>query len=274
MHELGAGAVEHVHVDVGDGAKAAAFDEHSFFVKNLGRLEDFAAGAKHHGVGEFVAHEVERHEAVVDRPKGGAAHLEHVHLDALGADVVQKRFDQLLGSFAEIKRAVDQVGPDDAQRLLLEDVIFVPHADVDHDLAGRAVRVGLKTHAQPAVAFVGAFVVSRGDGVGEHKERRVVATLLPEALDEQRVFVVEHQAEPFARNIARRLAVDGVAKRHVVSGHGFGDGAGSAASLEKDAGHFLAGADLGKRAVFRLVEVDREGLAVGGQQIGGLGHCR
>jgi hypothetical protein len=71
---------------VRDGAEAAAFDEDRLLIENLGGLEDFAASAEHHGVGEAVLNELKREQAVIDVGKRGAAELQHVHLDAARAD--------------------------------------------------------------------------------------------------------------------------------------------------------------------------------------------
>ena len=42
--------------------------------------------------------------------------------------------------------------------------------------------------------------------------------------------------------------------------------------MKKDPGDFLTGPDFGKRAVFTLVQIYRERLAIGGQQIFLLTH--
>ena len=86
--------------------------------------------------------------------------------------------------------------------------------------------------------------------------------------------MIEHEVEALAGDVTRGLAVDGIAEDHVVGGDGLGDGAGSAAGLEKDARDLLAGTDFGKRAVDGLVEIDRERLAVGGQEIFLIAHGR
>jgi hypothetical protein len=59
-------------------------------------------------------------------------------------------------------------------------------------------------------------------------------------------------------DVAFGLAVNGVAHRHVISGHGFGDGAGRAAHAEKPAHHFLTSADFGEGAIPARVEVDAQ----------------
>ena len=59
------------------------------------------------------------------------------------------------------------------------------------------------------------------------------------------------------------MAVDGVAHRHVVGRHALGDRAGGAADAEEPAHHFLARADLGKRAVAARIEIDPERLGMG-----------
>ena len=83
---------------------------------------------------------------------------------------------------------------------------------------------------------------------------------------QQIIFVIEHELQPLAGDIARRFAIDRVAELHVVGRDRLGDRAGGSARLEKYARHFLTGADFRKRSVLVLVEIDRERLAVGGEQ--------
>ena len=97
-----------------------------------------------------------------------------------------------------IKRAVDQVDADDAERLLLKDVFFVPHAHVQDNFARWAAGLGLETDAHPAVSLVGAFEITRGNGVGEGEECGAFAALRSEALVEQLILVIEHETETFA----------------------------------------------------------------------------
>jgi hypothetical protein len=96
----------------------------------------------------------------------------------------------LLRIVAVVKGAVDGVDADDAERLLLEDVFFVPHPHVENDIARRAVGLGLEADTEPAVGVVGAFEISGGNGVGENEERRAVTALGGETRVEQFVFVV------------------------------------------------------------------------------------
>ena len=54
------------------------------------------------------------------------------------------------------KSGVKKIDADNAQSLLLQDVLVVQHAHMDDDLAVLISRVGLELHAHPAVALVGA----------------------------------------------------------------------------------------------------------------------
>jgi hypothetical protein len=134
--------------------------------------------------------------------------------------------------------------------------------------------LGLEADAHPAVGVVVALVTLGGDGVGEHEKGGAVAPLGGEAFAQELVFVVEHEREALARHVAGRLAVDGVAEGHVVGGDGLGDGAGGAARLEEHARDLLAGADFREGAVLGIVEIDREGLAAGGEQVLLFAHGR
>ena len=81
------------------------------------------------------------------------------------------------------------------------------------------------------------------------------------------VLVVEHGFQPLTGDVALALAVNGVADGHVVSRDAFGNRAGRAAHVEEPPHHFLACADLGKRAVTALVEVDGQCFAIGTQKL-------
>ena len=192
----------------------------------------------------------------------GAGELDDVYLDALDRQPVEQGSDEVLRVLVHVERAVDQVDPDDAQRLLLLDVLLIEQPDVDDDLVGFGARVRLEADAQPAMAF-GGFVVALGsDGVGESEETRPARALVGEALLEQLVLVFEHLVEPLAADVARRRPVDGVGKRHVVGGDRLGDGARRPADVEEPPGHLLACADLGERAVFGGVQIDLERLLI------------
>ena len=93
-------------------------------------------------------------------------------------------------------------------------------------------------------------------------------------VDQELVLVVQHELQPLARDVARRLAVDGVAEDHVVGGDRLGDRPRGAAGLEEFAGDLLAGADLGERAVLRHVQVDGQRLLVRGEEFLLLAHAR
>ncbi len=215
---------------------------------------------------------MQREQAVVHLWECGAAEFQHVDLDAVGAEIVRERLDELLRLVAVIERAVEQVGADDAERLLLEDVFLVEHPDVDDDFARLLERRGLEAHAEPAVAVGRPLRALVATVSAKTKNRGAIAALLGEALLEQVVFVPEHGLEPLAGNITRRLAVDRIAERHVVGRHGFGDRTRGASRLEENTGDLLAGADLGDGAIIRSIQIDREGLAVGGKKFLFLAH--
>jgi hypothetical protein len=115
--------------------------------------------------------------------------------------------------------------------------------------------------------FVRALEIAGGDGVGEHEKRGAFAPRRREAFLQQLVFVVEHQVQALAGNIARRLAVDRVAERHVVRRDRLRDGPGSPAGLEENARHFLSRANFRERPVLLLVQVDRQCLPVRREEI-------
>ena len=125
---------------------------------------------------------------------------------------------------------------------------------------GGAVRLGLKSDAEPALAVRLMGKTVRGHRVGKDEKGGFVAARFVQALQQQVKFVIEHRLQALAADVPVRWPVNRVADRHVVGGHGLGHRAGRAADVEKPAGHFLAGADFGERAVFGGVEIDLKRL--------------
>ena len=99
-----------------------------------------------------------------------AREFDHVNFDALNAELIKKRFHELVGPVVEEEGPVEQVHPDDTERLLLRLVLAVEHAHVKDDLAVFVPGVGLKLHADPSMAFVVALIGARLHGIGEGKE--------------------------------------------------------------------------------------------------------
>ena len=93
-----------------------------------------------------------------------------------------------------VKRAVDQVHPDDPERFLLVDVRLVQHSHVDDDLARLAPGFRLITHPEPAVRFVALLETAGRHRIRKNKKRPLIADLLIEPLDQKRILVVEHRA--------------------------------------------------------------------------------
>src|SRR5437588_6296269 len=133
---------------------------------------------------------------------------------------------------------------------------------MNDDLARLAAGLLLETDAEPAVRLVVLLETARRHRVGEHKKCAEAAELSIETLDEQFVFVIEHRLEASAAHVAIGRSVNGIAERHVVGGHGFRDRAGSAAHMEKTAGHLLSGADLREGPILLRIEIDLERLLV------------
>ena len=104
-----------------------------------------------------------------------AGKLDHVDFHALGRQVVEQRLQHQVRLVMQEKSGVKKIDADDAQRLLLQAVLVVQHANVDDDLAVLVPRVSLELHAHPAVALVGALIVTGRDRVGEGKEGGAVA---------------------------------------------------------------------------------------------------
>src|SRR4051812_21906850 len=161
-----------------------------------------------------------------------------------------------------VERAEKQVHANDSQRFLLIYVPLVEHPNVNHNLAWLATGLVLETDAEPAVRFVVLLETARRHRIGKNKKCPDAAELFVEPLDQKAVLVVEHRLQPVAADVALSRSVDRVAKRHVVSGHRFGDGAGRAAHVKKSPCYFLPSANLGECPVLLRVEIYLERFLV------------
>src|SRR6266480_4074254 len=83
------GGFQHVEVDVCDGTKTAALNQHGLVMQHVGRLQHFAVRAKHGGATQPNLHELKRHDAVVHVAEFDSAELEHVDLDATCGEVIE-----------------------------------------------------------------------------------------------------------------------------------------------------------------------------------------
>ena len=181
--ELGLGRLEHVEVHVRRRPEAAALDQDRLLAQHLARLQHLAVGAEHRHAAEPDLHELERHQPVVHVAELDAAELDHVDLDAAGGQPVEQALDQLVRLVVLEERPVQQVHPDDPERLLLRERLDVEHPHVHDDLARLVVRLGLELHAHPAVALVAAAEAARHHRVGEGEEAVLVAALVVQPLD-------------------------------------------------------------------------------------------
>jgi hypothetical protein len=170
LDELGLAAVEHVERDLGDGTEAAPLDEDRFFVENFRVLQGLAVGGEHRGVGQPLLDELQTGRAVVHHLKGRPGKLDHVHLHAVGREIVHERLDEAVGIVVQVDRPVDQVHAHDAERLLLLEIFVIQHADMDDDLGRHVAGTRLEADAHPAMAVVAMNVALRGHRVREDKK--------------------------------------------------------------------------------------------------------
>ena len=169
---------------------------------------------------------------------------------------------------------IDQVHPEQPQRLGLQGARGVPHVDVEHDLVRLAVRPVLEPDPHPAVTLVGAGIVAGRDGVGERKEAAAGAPALAKLTLELRPLALEHRLEPLPRDVARARAVEVIADFLVVGGDRLGDRAGRGAGREEPARHLLARTDLGERSEDRRVEIEVQDLLVSAERLEGVRFVR
>ena len=251
---------QHVDVHVRDGAEAAPLHQDRPLAQHLGRLQHLPLRREHRGPGESELHEPQAHHTIVHVAELDAGELDHVDFDAVGAQTIEQRFDQLIGIVEEEEGTVEQVHTDHPERFLLQRGLLVEHAHMDHDLAVVVARVRLELHAHPAVALVVALEAASHHRVGEGEEGGVVPSPVTQPREIQLVFVVEHRLQAFLADVARGVAVDGVTDLHVVRRDALRDRTGRAADAEEPAHHFLARADLGEGSIAAGVEIDSQCL--------------
>ena len=109
-----------------------------------------------------------------------------------------------------IKRPKDQVDADNAKRLLLQDLLFIPHPDVQENDTRRRIWFGLESNADPAMGFVGPFKALGCDDIGEHEKSSSIATDCVQAFNQQIVLVFEHESQAFPEHIPASLSVNGI----------------------------------------------------------------
>ena len=124
-----------------------------------------------------------------------AAKLDEIDFDSPDGETVEEALDELLGLMVLEEATVAKIHADDAECLLLGGSVLVQEADVDEDLAGFIVGLGLEFDAEPTVTFVRALEVASGDGVGKCEEGSGVAAHGGESLDVVGILVVEHGLE-------------------------------------------------------------------------------
>src|SRR5262245_41696493 len=134
---------------------------------------------------------------------------------------------------------------------------------MDNDLAWLPSGLGLKPHTQPAVRFIALFEAARRDGIGEDKECLLGSKFSIQPFDQKIVFMIEHFLEPHAADVAVGRSVNGVAKCHIIGGHGLGDRAGCTANAEESARYLLSRANFSESAILRRIQIDVESLLVG-----------
>ena len=255
--KLVARSLEDVEAEVGDRAKAPAFDQDRPLVEHLGRLDHLARGGEQCRVGEASLHELEADEAVVDVGEGRALEVDDVDLDSLRVEPVQQRADQLRRRRVGVKRAVDQIDAENAERALLAGRLAVEQPDVEHDLRRLRARPRLEAHAEPGVAFPGPRWLAVATVLAKTKKVVLSPRFAASSLHERRTRD-RASRESLPADVALAGPVAGIPHLLVVGRDGLGDRARRAADAEKPARHLLAGADLGEGPVLHRVEIDLE----------------
>src|SRR5690606_17003162 len=120
---------------------------------------------KHDGRGHAFIQKLKVHEAVVYLGEDLPFEADEVYLDTGSVQVIHERADEGFRIAVEKKRSVHQVDADDAQGILLKNVLRIKHPHVNHHFGNFRARSVLETHAHPTVGIVSALEVQRGHSV-------------------------------------------------------------------------------------------------------------
>jgi hypothetical protein len=143
-------------------------------------------------VTEADPHQMEREEPIVDPGKGRPPHHHPIDLEALAADVVEERFEQLIGMAPVMDTGVDEIHAEASEGILLACVARIEHPDVNDDVVRLAAGLVLEADPHPGMPVIAAGVGFRGSGVGEGEEPRARAARFLEPLSEEGKLVLEH----------------------------------------------------------------------------------
>ncbi len=166
----------------------------------------------------------------------------------------------MIGFLEEEGCAINQIHTDDAQRVLLLKALGIVQASVNDDLGGFGPGLVLESDPHPAMGVRRSEVAFGGHRIGKSKETGFGTAMFIKAFDQESELVIEHGGQAFPAHVALSIAIDGIAELHIVGGDGLGDAPGGPPDSKEPPSDFLTGPDLGKGAVYRLVEIEAECL--------------
>ena len=198
------GAIQHVVCHMGDRTEAAALDENGSFVERVRGLHDLAVGAEQCGAGQLLHDELEAHDAVVHIGERRPRETDHIHFNAAGLQVIKQRANEPSGVLVIESCPIDEIHAGDAQRLLLEKVLGVKHADMNNNVAEICMGSVLEAKAHPTMRLIMPAKASGGHRISKNKETPCVAGCGAKALDEESLLVSKHRFQALAAHVAGR----------------------------------------------------------------------
>ena len=88
--EHGMGALDHVPMDIGDGAEAAALHKQRLVVEKVGGLNDLSVATEENCLGQPLGDKLQTHDPVIHHGEIGAGETDHVDLDPRGIQIIEK----------------------------------------------------------------------------------------------------------------------------------------------------------------------------------------
>jgi hypothetical protein len=138
-------------------------------VDDFRRRNRGATGRKTDHLSKACVHQVHQERAPVPAFESGAAQIHVVNFNSL-LDILRHTGHEALARLCLVKRSVNQVHAERANRLLLEHVGRIPHVDMQQYVVGLPTRLLLKAQPDPPVRFIRPRIVACGDGIDETKE--------------------------------------------------------------------------------------------------------
>ena len=156
---------------------------------------------------------------------------------------------------------IDEIDPQYTDCLLLEMIVIIQHAHMQHQIIGIPVRLQLKANTHPAITTDCTLVVDSCNCIGEHKKIGSRA-FEPKAAVHKLILMIQHFIQTRLTDISATGfgSVDMVRVHFIIGRHCLSNGTGSCTCLKKIACYFLTCPDFCEGAIDSRIQVDFQGF--------------